>query len=293
MDDPFALLRLQIEWGADEALDTDPLDRLRAVDPSPASPRSAPSSALPPAGPPAGAPGGAPDGAPGGGGPRTVPPAADRPAPTGTAATGTAATGTAAERALAAASQADTPEALRAAIAAFDGCALRDTASHLVWSEGPADSAVLIVGEAPGREEDRTGHPFAGADGALLDQMLGSIGLDRTQVMLTPMLPWRPPGERPPSAAELAICLPFLQRLIALQQPRHLVLFGTAPAKALLTAVPRRRAASAWTEYHMAELQKTIPTLLLPGLAEQRKSPAVGRFAWAGLRLLRRALDAA
>ena len=79
----------------------------------------------------------------------------------------------------------------------FDGCALRDTASNLVFAEGDPASTTLIIGEPPGREEDRSGHPFAGAEGQLLDQMLASIGLTRAELMLTPLLPWRPPGGRP------------------------------------------------------------------------------------------------
>ena len=256
MDDAFALLRLQLEWGADEALDADPLDRLRAAETPPAPSRPAPRIV------------------------RSAPePAAPR--------------GAAADRAGAIAGQAATLDALREAIAAFDGCALRDTASHLVWAEGDPDSSILMVGEAPGRDEDRSGHPFAGADGALLDQMLASIGLRRETVMLAPLLPWRPPGGRPPSAAELAICLPFLYRLIALLQPARLVVFGSTAVRSLLPAVAgRRRPAIAWIETSIPGLQKSLPSLALPGLAELHKTPATRRFAWTGLRLLRRALDA-
>lgn len=264
MDDAFALLRLQIDWGADEALDADPLDRLRAVDPLPA---------------PAGA---------------GVQRAAPRVVAAAPATIGPQSRVAAAERALAIAGQAATLDALREAIAGFDGCALRDTASNTVWAEGARDSAVLIVGETPGRDEDRTGHPFAGNDGALLDQMLASIGVTREDVMLTPLLPWRPPGGRPPSAAELAVCLPFLHRLIVLQQPERLVIFGNTAARTLLpSAAARRRAVPVWVEASMPGLPKAPAVLVLPSLAEMQRTPAVRRTAWAGLRLLRRALDLA
>jgi DNA polymerase len=199
-----------------------------------------------------------------------------------------------AERAVAAADSATTVDTLREAIAAFDGCALRDTASHLVWAEGDPNSPVLIIGEAPGRDEDRAGHPFAGADGVLLDQMLASIGLTRTQVMVAPLLPWRPPGGRPPNAVELAVCLPFLYRLITLMQPQWLLLFGTTAARTLLpAAAARRRPSPVWVDCNIPSLQQALPSLVLPGFAEMRKSPALHRVAWAGLRMLRRTLNAA
>nr|WP_294517699.1 uracil-DNA glycosylase [uncultured Rhodopila sp.] len=252
MDDAFALLRLQLEWGADEAIALEPLDRMRAaeVHPEPVL--------------------------------RAVPPAAQPAAPVGTAA----------ERAVGLAGGAATLEALRAALAGFDGCALRDTASNLVFAEGDTSSTTLIVGEPPGREEDRSGHPFAGPEGALLDQMLASIGLTRSALMLTPLVPWRPPGGRPVSAAELAVCLPFLHRLIGLLQPRRLVIFGGTATRVLLTPnAVRRRPARGWTEARIPGLAQTLPALALPGMTEMLKTPPTRRDAWAGLRLLRRALE--
>nr|WP_294545744.1 uracil-DNA glycosylase [uncultured Rhodopila sp.] len=251
MDDAFALLRLQVEWGADEAIAIEPLDRLRPAG-------SHPEPVL-----------------------RAVPPAPE-PAPVGTAA----------ERALGLAASAATLDALRAALAGFDGCALRDTASNLVFAEGDSAATTLIVGEPPGREEDRSGHPFAGPEGALLDQMLASIGVDRAALMLTPLVPWRPPGGRPVNPGELAVCLPFLHRLIGLLRPRRLAIFGGTAARVLLTPnAARRRPARGWTEVRIPGLADALPALALPGMAEMVKTPAVRRDAWAGLRLLRRALD--
>jgi len=253
LDDAVALLRLQIEWGADEALGPDPVDRLRPAEARPVSLAPAPKASTPPA---------------------------ERPK------------GTAGERALAFAGRAATLGELRAALADFDGCALRDTASNLVFAEGDPASTTLIIGEPPGREEDRSGHPFAGPEGQLLDQMLASIRLTRTELMLTPLLPWRPPGGRPPSPGETAICLPFLHRLIALLKPHRVVLFGGTAARALLPqAQNRRRVPQGWVEASIPGMPPTLPALALPGLAEMLKTPPLRRDAWAGLRLLRRAID--
>ena len=190
--DALSLLRLQIEWGADEALDPVPLDRLHPV---PAAPVAAARLPL--------APGPAPT-------PTPAPARAAGPGPGRVPASGPVA---AAREAAAAAT--DIPS-LRAVLAAFDGCGLRDTATNLVFAEGDPASGLVVVGEVPDGEEDRTGHPFAGRPGLLLDRMLDSIGLHRSRLLLTPLIPWRPPGNRPPSELELSICLPFLQRLLVL-----------------------------------------------------------------------------
>lgn len=242
-----ALLRLQVEWGADDTLDPDPIDRLRPVKPA-AQPRPVP-IAEPPRGTPA-------------------------------------------ERVLGLAGQAATLDDLRAAIAGFDGCALRDTASNLVFAAGDAASTTLIIGEPPGREEDRGGHAFAGPEGQLLDQMLASIRLNRTELMLTPLLPWRPPGGRPPSPGEIAICLPFLHRLVALLAPRRIVLFGATAARAVLPQTQaRRRGPRTWMEGNIPGMPSALPLLALPGLGEMLNNPPLRRDGWAGLRLLRRAID--
>jgi DNA polymerase len=251
LDDVVALLRLQLEWGADEAIGLDPIDRLRPVE-SKSVPLLRPVPAAP-----------LPKGTPG-------------------------------ERALGLAGQAATLDDLRAALAGFDGCALRDTASNLVFAEGDPASTTLIIGEPPGREEDRGGHPFAGPEGQLLDQMLASIRLSRTELMLTPLLPWRPPGGRPPSPAEIVICLPFLHRLIVLLKPHRIVLFGGTVARTLLPQSPnRRRNPRGWIESSIPGMHATLATLALPGLTEMLKTPPLRRDAWAGLRMLRRSLDEA
>jgi len=265
--DALALLKLQIEWGADEALEPDPIDRLRARSAEPHD-----SKPLVP-------------------GIVAVPLAARRPAPV------PAAPGLAAARngqvALArdvANAAADLP-ALRAAIAGFEGCSLRDTATHLVFAEGDASTGLVIVGEVPNAEEDRAGHPFAGRPGQLLDRMLDSIGLDRGQVLLVPLISWRPPGDRPPSDLELAICKPFLERLLVLARPTRLLLMGSRPTK--LLAGTTIRADAGWQGIILTADASGSP---VPALAMRHPSyllshPTARRESWSALLLLRRTLD--
>ena len=115
---------------------------------------------------------------------------------------------------------------LRAALEAFEGCALRYTATNLVFGDGQAGAPLMFIGEAPGADEDREGVPFVGAAGQLLNKMLGAAGLDRSGVYITNILPWRPPGNRTPTPNEVTVCLPFLRRHIELVNPRILVLVG-------------------------------------------------------------------
>ena len=262
MDDLTAL-RLQIEWGADEALEEAPVNRVGVVAMT-AVATLAPLAPPPPPAPPA-------DGL----GPLRGP------SPQGEGENVLA-------RALRVALAATTLEELRAAVAAFDGCGLRDTASHLVFAEGDPAASLLVIGDPPGADEDRSGMPFAGPQGAYLDRMLGSIGLERGRLLLAPLIPWRPPGDRPPSAAELAICMPFVRRLIALVGPRRLLLLGPLAARSLLPqSTSRRRLRGAWVD-----TVEGVPALPTFGPAELMRSPKDRRAAWADLRLLRRTLDA-
>lgn len=291
--DALTLLRLQIEWGADEALEDAPVNRLREGQ----------SRALPARG------GGVadlhrdlhrdlhsdlhsdlrPDLRPGLHPESSASPAS--PATTRAAARPAVAPGTPAERAIAAASQARTIDELRAALAAFDGCALRDTAANLVFAAGDPDAALMLIGEPPGEAEDRSGTPFAGPDGVLLDRMLANVGLSRDELLLAPLIPWRPPGGRLPNAGEIAVCLPFLHRLIALTQPRRLVLAGALAARTLFGPT-RRRAGPAWIDMAVPGLATPVPALAMPSPALVARTPSSRREAWAALRLLRRTLDA-
>ncbi len=254
--DALALLSLQIEWGADEALENEPVARL-GVRPAMAAPN------------PARAPANA---APG------VPPARPVPPP---AAGPVAVARDAADRA------ADL-DALRAAIAAFDGCGLRDTATRPAVA--PA-ARLVIVGEVPDEEEDRSGTPFAGRPGQLLDRMLASIGLDRAGLLLLPLIPWRPPGNRPPSPLELSICLPFLERALHLAGPSHLLLMGSRPAR--LVAGTQIRAGGGWRVPVLPGLPPGCRALAMRHPSYLLSHLPARREAWADLLRLRHRLDAA
>jgi uracil-DNA glycosylase len=124
---------------------------------------------------------------------------------------------------------------LEAAVSSFEGCALRKTATHTVFADGTPHAPVMVIGEAPGGDEDRLGKPFVGRSGQLLDRMLAAIGLDRqTNVYITNILFWRPPGNRKPTEAEIALCLPFVWRHIALGMPRVVLLSGGTATRAIL-----------------------------------------------------------
>lgn len=140
------------------------------------------------------------------------------------------------------AAAANTLEELKAAIGAFDGIAIKNTATNLVFSDGNPKASVMLVGEAPGADEDRIGKPFVGVSGQLLDRILKLIELDRMQddparaIYISNILNWRPPGNRTPSPAEIEVSLPFIERHIALIQPKILILCGGVSAKALLAS---------------------------------------------------------
>ncbi len=144
------------------------------------------------------------------------------------------------DRARACAQKAQTLDELRTALADFDGLDIKKTATQMVFSDGNPRAPVMVVGEAPGADEDRIGRPFVGVSGQLLDRILACIGLDRAQddpahaVYIANILNWRPPGNRTPTPQETDISLPFIERHIALAQPRFLVLAGGVSAKTLL-----------------------------------------------------------
>src|SRR4028119_1210785 len=110
-------------------------------------------------------------------------------------------------------------EELEAILARFEGCALKVSAKNLAFADGNPEGRVMLVGEAPGADEDRIGKPFMGRSGQLLDRMLAAVGLDRTQVYVANIVPWRPPGNRTPTPQEVAICRPFIERQIELAEP--------------------------------------------------------------------------
>ena len=196
-----------------------------------------------------------------------------------------------------AAACADLP-ALHEALTAFEGCPLKTTATHLVFATGTPKADLMLIGEPPGREEDRLGESFAGPGGDLLDAMLGFVELDRkTNVYGINILPWRPPGDRQPTTSEMEACLPFLERHIALIAPRVLVLLGGTAPKVLLSrneGIARLR--GKWFDYHSPALEATglapIPAIVTLHPTSLLRQSAQKRAAWLDLLAIREKLDA-
>ncbi len=257
-----AALRCQVDWGADEAMAATPAPLAQRV-PLPVARWLAGAAPAAPALLVAR--------------PAPAPPAGFAPATITTAALAEAAASL---------------DALRAAIAGFDGSELRETATNMVFCDGTPDAGLMLIGEAPGADEDREGRPFVGQSGRLLDRMLASVGLHRARdFYVTNILPWRPPGNRTPTEAEITLFLPFVLRHIALVRPRHLLLLGGTAAKALLRG--RDGIMKMRGRWHEIAVDGLGPLPVLPTLhpAYLLRSPAAKREAWADLVLLRRRLD--
>jgi uracil-DNA glycosylase family 4 len=255
IDQALALLQWQIEMGADEAIGEIAPNRLApppapvvARPPPPRSPAAATAASIAP--------------------PRALADSAAEPA----------------QSARVLAAQAESIEALAALIAGFDACPLKRTATNTVFADGNPAAPVMIVGEAPGADEDRMGKPFVGRAGQLLDRMLAAIGLDRTGVQITNVIYWRPPGNRKPTAAEIAACLPFVFRHIVLSRPRVLVLAGGTAASSLLDVADGiTRLRGRWFDLAVPGLDATLPTLPMFHPAFLLRSPERKREAWRDL----------
>ena len=257
-----ALLEWYIAAGVDEAIGDAPVDRF-AARPSPPKPTASTSFATPEASPQR---------------PSSPAPALrSREANVQTAREIAAASGTLAE--------------LRAALEAFDGCPLKATAMNFVFADGKPGASLMLVGEAPGAEEDRQGLPFVGPAGRLLDKMLEAIGIERKEAYISNILPWRPPGNRNPADSEIAACLPFVERHIELAAPRILILVGGISAKSLLRSrdgIMRLR--GRWLKYRPPEGEPmTARALLHP--AYLLRQPAQKRVTWRDLLEIRERLD--
>ncbi|MES2550604.1 MAG: uracil-DNA glycosylase, partial [Pseudomonadota bacterium] len=174
-------------------------------------------------------------------------------------------------------------EDLSAAMASFDLCDLKKGARNTVFADGNPKARVLILGEAPGAEEDREGRPFVGRAGQLLDRMFAAIGLSRTSpdarsaVYITNVLPWRPPGNRDPEPAEIAMMLPFVERHIALVDPQVIVVVGNTSLFALTGGKGILRARGTWSQ----ALGKPLLPMAHP--AYLLRNPSAKREAWADL----------
>jgi DNA polymerase len=268
-DVALALLEWQIAMGADEAIGEIALDRL-----GPAPAATQPTAPAPAVGPPVSSLRGA------------VPAVV---APPNALAESLA---EAAQSARRLAASAESIEALAELIAAFDDCPLKRTATNTVFLDGNPTAPVMIIGEAPGADEDRIGRPFVGRAGQLLDRMLAAIGLDRTGVQITNVIYWRPPGNRKPTSAEIAACLPFVFRHIALSRPKVLVLAGGTATTALLpvsdgiTTLRGR-----WFELSVPGLDAPVPTLPIFHPAFLLRTPERKREAWRDLLALKARLE--
>lgn len=199
------------------------------------------------------------------------------------------------EDARAAARAAPTLDALRAALAAFDGCPLKKTAISTCHGEGPVGAPIMIVGEAPGRDEDEAGRPFVGRSGKLLEKMLAAIGFRREDVRISNVIPWRPPGNRTPSPIETATCEVFIRREIALVRPAVLVPVGGAAAKTLLrvdAGITSQR--GRWVRYEIDDAAPgAIDAMATYHPAYLLRTPAEKRRAWADLLAIRARLEEA
>ena len=248
--DPLATLAWLVEAGADEAIQETPVNRLKApAPPPPVAPMRAPAAA-----------------------------------PASTAAP---VAGDNIGSAMATAAAATNLAELKAALESFEGSALKRMATNTVFADGVAESRIMLIGEAPGRDEDRIGKPFVGRAGQLLDKMLASIGLDRSgNVYITNVMNWRPPDNRDPSPEEAASCLPFLRRHIELASPQVIILLGAVAARHVVgvsDGIMKLR--GRWMEYRVGDRMVPLMPTLHP--AYLLRQPSHKKLAWRDLQSVR------
>jgi DNA polymerase len=262
------LLAFYAESGVDEPLNEDPVDRFAQS--------AAPADAAPPVQPPTASQAGRQP-------PPPAPPASNAPRPTTPAQPLAVPDQAQAAAARELARNAATLDELRAALASFDGCNLKSTAKSLVFADGNPQADLMLVGEAPGRDEDIQGLPFVGRSGQLLDRMLAAIGLDRSSAYIANVIPWRPPGNRTPTPHETEICRPFIERQIELVNPKVLVNLGGPSAKTLLnTTEGILRLRGNW-RVHTTASGTAIPAMPTLHPAYLLRTPAHKRLAWRDL----------
>src|SRR3954453_10258197 len=256
------LLAFYLEAGVDCTLAEEPIDRLAKLDVPPPAPRAPP------------------------------PVEAPRPAAAPAVLRGEAAPAPdiAIASAREAARTAPTLEALRQLMQSFDGCALKHTATRLVFADGNPQARIMFVGEAPGRDEDIEGLPFVGRSGKLLDLMIGAIGLNRTTAYIANIIPWRPPGNRTPTPQESQICLPFIRRQIELATPDVLVCMGGPASQALLGVKDGiKRTRGRWFDFHTGTREIRAIATFHPAFL--LRSPLEKRFAWRDFLAIKKALS--
>lgn len=266
-----ALLAFYVEAGVSDALGDEPVNRYALSDTVPASvPREAPPQAREARPEPR----------------RELSPPAHAAAPSSIPLEDAQA----AESAREIAARCTTLDELREALATFEACPLRYTAKNLVFADGNPQARLMMIGEAPGRDEDLRGLPFVGRAGQLLDRMLASIGLDRSSVYIINTLPWRPPGNRTPTPAEHAVCMPFVERHVELVNPDIIVLLGGVSAKQMLrtdTGIMRLR--GKWSSIKVGE--REVPALPTLHPAYLLRQPAQKQLAWRDLLSLKTRLQ--
>jgi uracil-DNA glycosylase family 4 len=180
---------------------------------------------------------------------------------------------------------------LRDILEAYDGCGLKFRATQLVYADGNPDAKIMLIGEAPGAEEDRQGKPFVGRSGQLLDRMLAAIGLDRTQVYIVNTVPWRPPGNRTPTPEEMELCLPFLHRQVELVAPELvLTLGGPAMQTVFKTSAGIIKMRGQWQDVTIGT--HTVPALPTLHPAYLLRNPAAKQQAWRDLLSFRQKVTA-
>ncbi|MEC8162999.1 MAG: uracil-DNA glycosylase [Pseudomonadota bacterium] len=250
---PLDALRWHIEMGVDELIDDQPIDRYAAA----AIPRAAVAVPSPSA-------------------------ISQTTRPAASASPGQPlAPSEGARDAIAIARDANSIEDLRERLETFEGCALKFTATNTVFADGDPASDIMFIGEAPGVDEDRQGLPFVGASGQLLNRMLSALGRERTSIYISNILFWRPPGNRSPTAAETAACLPFVQRHIELARPKVLVFLGGSSAKTMLDRTEGiMRLRGKWFDYMSDELGTPIPAMPTFHPAFLLRQSAQKREAW-------------
>jgi uracil-DNA glycosylase family 4 len=170
-------------------------------------------------------------------------------------------------------------EELSAIIKSYKGCNLCHSAKNTVFADGNPEAPVMLIGEAPGRDEDMHGIPFVGPAGQMLDKMLAAISLDRTSCYISNIIPWRPPGNRTPVAHEIELCRPFVERHIELAQPKLLIFMGNVSTKTLLnTNKGILSIRGKWDEYKIGE--EAVPAMPTLHPAYLLKNPVAKRNAW-------------